>query len=121
MCVQMQEDCEATPAQIDGVHMGHMRLGRAGATAVAGEVSACGAAVAVRPADLADPDAIPWLFDEIETRLGTPETEKQLLPTIPLRRLGTPADIADAILLLASEHNRWMTGQVIQVAGGHAL
>jgi 3-oxoacyl-[acyl-carrier protein] reductase len=49
------------------------------------------------------------------------EMERQLLPAIPLGRLGTPEDIADVVVLLASEGTRWMTGQVIQVAGGHAL
>lgn len=57
----------------------------------------------------------------VQTGYITPEMEHQLLPTIPLRRLGTPGDIADAVVLLASEGTRWMTGQVIQVAGGHAL
>ena len=52
---------------------------------------------------------------------GAREMERRLLPTIPLRRLGTPEDTADAVVLLASEGMRWMTGQVIQVAGGHAL
>lgn len=57
----------------------------------------------------------------VQTGYITPEMERQLLPTIPLRRLGTPEDIADAVVLLASEGTRWMTGQVIHVAGGHAL
>jgi 3-oxoacyl-[acyl-carrier protein] reductase len=57
----------------------------------------------------------------VQTGYITAEMERQLLPTIPLRRLGTPEDIADAVVLLASEGTRWMTGQVIQVAGGHAL
>jgi len=43
------------------------------------------------------------------------------MPSIPMRRLGEPEDIADAIVFLASEQARWITGQVIQVAGGHAL
>jgi len=49
------------------------------------------------------------------------ELERQVVPWIPLRRLGTPEDIADAVVFLASEQARWITGQVIQVAGGHAL
>ena len=57
----------------------------------------------------------------VQTGYITPEMEQRLLPTIPLRRLGTPADIADVVLLFASEQARWMTGQVVQVAGGHAL
>ena len=57
----------------------------------------------------------------VQTGYITPDMERQLLPTIPLRRLGTPEDIADVVLLVASEQARWMTGQVVQVAGGHAL
>jgi 3-oxoacyl-[acyl-carrier protein] reductase len=57
----------------------------------------------------------------VQTGYITPEMEQQLLPTIPLRRLGTPADIADVVVLFAMEETRWMTGQVVQVAGGHAL
>jgi 3-oxoacyl-[acyl-carrier protein] reductase len=44
-----------------------------------------------------------------------------VLPSIPLRRLGTPDDIAAAVLFLLSDAAAWITGQVIQVAGGHAL
>lgn len=47
--------------------------------------------------------------------------EAQVLPTIPMRRLGKPEDIADAALFLLSDASAWVTGQVIQVAGGHAL
>jgi 3-oxoacyl-[acyl-carrier protein] reductase len=57
----------------------------------------------------------------VQTGYITPEMEAQLLPVIPLRRLGTPEDIADVVVLFASEQTRWMTGQVVQVAGGHAL
>ena len=57
----------------------------------------------------------------VQTGYITPEMERQLLPTIPLRRLGTPMDIAHVVVLFASEEARWMTGQVVQVAGGHAL
>jgi 3-oxoacyl-[acyl-carrier protein] reductase len=49
------------------------------------------------------------------------DLERKVLPSIPLGRLGTPEDIADAIVFLASEQARWITGQIIQVAGGHAL
>jgi len=57
----------------------------------------------------------------VQTGYITTEMERQLLPTIPLRRLGTPADIADVVVLFAADGTRWMTGQVVQVAGGHAL
>ena len=47
--------------------------------------------------------------------------EKQVLPSIPLRRLGRPEDIAAAVMFLLSDASAWVTGQIIQVAGGHAL
>jgi 3-oxoacyl-[acyl-carrier protein] reductase len=47
--------------------------------------------------------------------------EQQVLPSIPLRRLGKPEDIAAAVMFLLSDGSSWVTGQIIQVAGGHAL
>jgi 3-oxoacyl-[acyl-carrier protein] reductase len=49
------------------------------------------------------------------------ESEEKLLSQIPLGRIGQPKDIANAIIFLASEQASWLTGQVIQVSGGHAL
>ena len=57
----------------------------------------------------------------VQTGWITRELEQQVIPSIPLRRLGQPEEIADVIVFLASEQARWVTGQVIQVAGGHAL
>jgi len=57
----------------------------------------------------------------VQTGYITRDMERRLLPAIPLGRLGTPEDIADVVVLLASEGTRWMTGQIIQVSGGHAL
>lgn len=57
----------------------------------------------------------------VQTGWITQELERELLPWIPLARVGTPGDVADAIVFLASEQARWITGQVVQVAGGHAL
>ena len=47
-----------------------------------------------------------------------PEGQERLIEGIALRRLGTPADIAHAVLFLASEHARWITGVVLPVDGG---
>ena len=41
-------------------------------------------------------------------------------PAIPLRRVGTPSDIADVPVFLASRQARRITGHVLQVADGHA-
>jgi 3-oxoacyl-[acyl-carrier protein] reductase len=57
----------------------------------------------------------------VQTGWISAELEARVLPTVPLARLGTPMDIANAIVFLASEQAGWITGQIIQVAGGHAL
>jgi 3-oxoacyl-[acyl-carrier protein] reductase len=44
--------------------------------------------------------------------------QEALLERIALRRLGTPADVAHAVLFLASDYANWITGVVIPVDGG---
>jgi 3-oxoacyl-[acyl-carrier protein] reductase len=44
--------------------------------------------------------------------------EKQMIAQTPLGRIGQPADIAPAVVFLASADSGWVTGEVIQVAGG---
>lgn len=46
------------------------------------------------------------------------EGQERLVESIALRRLGSPADIAHAVLFLASEYASWITGQVLSVSGG---
>jgi 3-oxoacyl-[acyl-carrier protein] reductase len=44
--------------------------------------------------------------------------EKQMLQSTPLGRLGTPDDVAGVVAFLASDDARWISGSLIQVAGG---
>jgi NAD(P)-dependent dehydrogenase (short-subunit alcohol dehydrogenase family) len=44
--------------------------------------------------------------------------EPSSIRTIPLRRLGTPDDVAAAVAFLASDDAAWITGQVLGVNGG---
>jgi 3-oxoacyl-[acyl-carrier protein] reductase len=46
------------------------------------------------------------------------EGQRQLVDSIALRRLGSPADIAHAVLFFASDYAAWITGQVLAVSGG---
>ena len=46
------------------------------------------------------------------------EGQRALVEGIALRRLGTPQDIANAVLFFASPHANWVTGQVLSVDGG---
>jgi 3-oxoacyl-[acyl-carrier protein] reductase len=45
----------------------------------------------------------------------------RILKSIPFGRLGTPEEIAEVALFLASAHSRWITGQTIVVDGGQLL
>ena len=44
--------------------------------------------------------------------------KETMLEQIPLKRMGTPQDIASAALFLASDDSQYITGQVIPVDGG---
>jgi NAD(P)-dependent dehydrogenase (short-subunit alcohol dehydrogenase family) len=44
-----------------------------------------------------------------------------MLKRVPLRRFGAPEDLDGALLLLASDAGRYMTGSVIVIDGGHSL
>ena len=46
------------------------------------------------------------------------EEQDRLVSGIAMRRLGTPQDIASAVVFLASEEASWITGQVLSVDGG---
>jgi 3-oxoacyl-[acyl-carrier protein] reductase len=46
------------------------------------------------------------------------ELKEKLLTTIPLRRIGQPADVAAAVRFLASEEAGYITGHVLDVNGG---
>ena len=45
----------------------------------------------------------------------------RVLGAIPFGRMGTPEEVADVALFLASAHARWVTGQTIAVDGGQVL
>ena len=47
-----------------------------------------------------------------------PKLEKMAEQRIPLKRLGTPEDLGNAALYLASDASSWVTGQTITIAGG---
>lgn len=54
-------------------------------------------------------------------RLSQPAVKERLLRYIPLGSAGLPDDVAFAMLYLASEEARWVTGQTLVVDGGMTL
>jgi 3-oxoacyl-[acyl-carrier protein] reductase len=51
-----------------------------------------------------------------------PEAQKPaMIEMHPLKRLGTPEDVANAALFLASDEAGWITGVILDVAGGSVL
>ena len=51
-------------------------------------------------------------------KMDIPALEKVADTRIPLKRLGTPDDMAGAAIYLASDAGSWVTGQILTVAGG---
>ena len=49
------------------------------------------------------------------------EVQEKLAVSHPVRRLGTPGDIAEAALFLVSDASGWITGTVTDIAGGSVL
>lgn len=49
------------------------------------------------------------------------DLQKAMIDTHPIRRLGTPDDVAHAALYLASEDAGWVSGVILDVAGGAVL
>lgn len=49
------------------------------------------------------------------------EVQRTMVDAHPVRRLGTPEDVAAAALFLAAESASWISGVVLDVAGGSVL
>ncbi|MBN2467849.1 MAG: 3-oxoacyl-[acyl-carrier-protein] reductase [Deltaproteobacteria bacterium] len=60
----------------------------------------------------------PGFIDTEMTRSLPERAREEFLKNIPLGRVGTPEEVAEAVLFLASDASRYITGQVINVNGG---
>jgi NAD(P)-dependent dehydrogenase (short-subunit alcohol dehydrogenase family) len=61
--------------------------------------------------------------DETVARFGldNPDVRREREKRIPLRRLGQPEDVANAVMLMLSDNSRFITGQKIVVDGGQNM
>lgn len=61
-------------------------------------------------------------FIATDMTAAMPEKAKEAtLAAIPLRRMGTPEDVANAVLFLVSDQAAYITGQVVKVDGGMVM
>jgi len=63
----------------------------------------------------------PGFIDTEMTKQLSEEKRQEMAAKIPAGILGTPNDVAEAVLFLASDEARYITGQVITVDGGISL
>src|ERR1700712_3294028 len=63
----------------------------------------------------------PGFVETAMTDALPPEQKAKLTGAIPLGRMGQPADIAAAVLYLASNEAAWVTGATLHVNGGMAM
>lgn len=60
----------------------------------------------------------PGYIDTDMIKTLPPAVHEERVASIAMKRVGTPGDVADAALFLASDLSRYVTGQVIGVDGG---
>lgn len=97
---------------------GHGWNASCGASKYAAESYAKAAAAELGPygitANVVSPGAV-------QTGWLTKDAAEALAKTYPLRRIGTPEDIASAVVFFASRQADWITGQVLYVGGGNRM
>lgn len=63
----------------------------------------------------------PGFIDSEMTRAMPEDVRNSRIQEIPLQRAGQPKDIANAVVFLSSDYADYITGTVIEVAGGRSM
>jgi NAD(P)-dependent dehydrogenase (short-subunit alcohol dehydrogenase family) len=70
----------------------------------------------IRVNDVAPGPTDTWMLTRFT---GTPENKAALVTGVPMGRLRLPAELANAIVFIASDETSCITGHVLHVDGGH--
>jgi 3-oxoacyl-[acyl-carrier protein] reductase len=106
--VQVSTGGTSSPTANAGMYLASKAAGEHLAFALARELGGRGITVNVVSPGLTDTDGLVMPKPAVEQMIGL----------TPLGRLGTPADIAETIVFLASDAARWITGHNLRVTGG---
>lgn len=60
----------------------------------------------------------PGFIETSMTDAMNSQAKESILNSVPLKKMGTPDDVADLAIFLASDHANYITGEVIKVDGG---
>lgn len=106
--VQISTGGTTAPTAGGGSYLASKAAGEHIAFALARELGARGVTVNVISPGLTETDGL----------VMPPPAIAHMVAQTPLGRLGQPADIADAVVFLASDAGRWVTGHNLRVTGG---
>ena len=63
----------------------------------------------------------PGFIDTEMTQAMPEKTREAAVATVPMQKMGTTEDIANAVVFLAGNKSNYITGQVLCVDGGMAM
>ena len=63
----------------------------------------------------------PGVIETDMTQALSSDILEKLAANVPQKRIGTPQEVADAVVFLASDKAAYITGQVIAVDGGMSM